>query len=131
MNILIFWSTFALFFLEISTLCLYPFWKSLSLSNSSYSIAFSFSLITNLFFRLLTSKVKFPIFRITIAMVWNDSIALFALHCFCSYLLHILRCICLCCRIFGSFCRWSHLLHHSTFLFKFKWKSFCKFCSTN
>jgi len=48
MNISIFYSTSALFFFQISTLCLYPFWKSFSLSNSSYNIAFSFSPIANL-----------------------------------------------------------------------------------
>jgi hypothetical protein len=68
-SILIFCSIFALFFLHISTLCLYPFWKSLSLFNSSYSIAFSFSFITNPFFILFTSKIKFPVFKLTIAMV--------------------------------------------------------------
>ncbi len=69
MSLLIFCSTFALFFLQISTLCLYPFWNSLSLSNSSYSVAFSFSLMANLFFKLLTSRFKFPIFKLTIAIV--------------------------------------------------------------
>jgi len=78
MNTLIFYSASALFFLHISTLCLYPFWKSLSLSNSSYNIAFFFSPIANIFFRLLTSRVKFPIFKLTIAMVWNNSTTLFA-----------------------------------------------------
>ncbi len=39
-------------------------------------VTFSFSYVTNLFFRLLTSKFKFPIFRLTIAMVLNNSIVL-------------------------------------------------------
>jgi hypothetical protein len=77
MNIFYF-SAFFLFFLQISTLCLYPFWNSLSLSNSSYNIAFSFSLVTNLFFRMFTYKIKFPIFKLTIATVWNNSATLFA-----------------------------------------------------
>jgi len=78
MNILFFHSAFAMFFLQISTLCLYPFWNSLSLSNSSCNIAFSFSLVTDMFFRVFTSKVKFPIFKITIAMVWNNLATLYA-----------------------------------------------------
>ncbi len=41
MNILIFYSTSTLFFFQISTLCLYPFWKSLSLSNYPCNIALS------------------------------------------------------------------------------------------
>jgi len=78
MNTFIFYLIFSLFFLHISTLCLYPFWKSLSLSNSSYSIAFSFSPVANLLFKLFTSIFKFPIFRLLITMVWNNSIALSA-----------------------------------------------------
>ncbi len=53
-----------------------PFWNSFSLSNSSYNIAFSFYPVTNLFFRVFTFRIKFPIFRVTIAMVWNNSTAL-------------------------------------------------------
>ncbi len=67
-----------MFFLHISTLCLYPFWKSLSLSSSSYKDAFSFSPVTNLFFELFTSIIKFPIFKLTIAIIWNNSTTLFA-----------------------------------------------------
>jgi hypothetical protein len=51
--------------------------ESFSLSNSTYNITFSFFLVANLFFRLFTSKVKFPIFRFIIAMVWNNSTASF------------------------------------------------------
>ncbi len=58
MNILIFYSASTLFFFQISTLCLYPFWKSLSLSNSSYNITFPLSPIVNLFFRLLETTWK-------------------------------------------------------------------------
>jgi len=76
MSILFFYSASTLFFLQISTLCLYPFWKSLSLSNSSYNTAFSFSLVSNLFFKVFTCKLKFPIFRFIIAMVWNNLVAL-------------------------------------------------------
>jgi len=76
MSILIFYLAFALFFLQISKLCLYPLWKSLSLSNSSYNVTFSFSPIANLFFKMFISIVKFPIFRLTIAMVLNNSIIL-------------------------------------------------------
>ncbi len=76
MNTLIFCSFYVLFFLHISMLCLYSFWKSLSLSNSTYKSAFSFSSVANLFFRLLTSKFKFLIFRLTIVMVWNNSTTL-------------------------------------------------------
>ncbi len=53
MSTLIFCSTSTLLFLQISTLCLYPFLMFLSLSNSSYNIAFSFSLVANLFKCLL------------------------------------------------------------------------------
>jgi len=74
MNTLIFCLA-SLFFLQISTLCLHPFYKAFSLSNSSYNIAFSFSPIANLFFRLLTSIFKFLIFKLTIAIIWNNSIA--------------------------------------------------------
>ncbi len=77
MNTLFFCSAFALFFFYISTLCLYPFWKLISLSNSSYNTTF-FSLVTNLFFKVFTLRVKFPIFRFKIAMVWNNLVALFA-----------------------------------------------------
>ncbi len=42
------------------------------LSNSSYNTTFSFSLTNNLFSRMFASKIKFPIFRFTIAMVWNN-----------------------------------------------------------
>jgi hypothetical protein len=76
MNILIFYSFFVLCFLSIFILCLYSLWNSLSLSNSSYNVAFSFSYVVNLFFRLLTSIFKFPIFRFTIAMVWNNLVVL-------------------------------------------------------
>jgi hypothetical protein len=69
MNTLIFCSTSTMFFLQISTLCLYLFWKFISLFNSSYSTTFSFSPLANLFFKLLTSKFKFPIFKLTIAIV--------------------------------------------------------------
>jgi hypothetical protein len=55
MSTLIFCLTFALLFLQVSTLCLHPFWKSISLSNPSYNIAFSFSHVANMFFRLFTS----------------------------------------------------------------------------
>ncbi len=77
MKISIFCLTFTLFFLHISTLYLYPFWISLFLSNSSYNTAFSFSLATNLFFKVFSSKDKFPIFKFTIAMVWNNSTVFF------------------------------------------------------
>ncbi len=76
MSTWIFCSTSTLFFLQISTLCLYPFLNSLSLSYSSYNIAFSFSLVANMFSRVFTSKVKFPIFRLIIAMVWNNYVTL-------------------------------------------------------
>jgi hypothetical protein len=76
MSTLIFYSTFTMFFFQISTLCLLPFWKSLSLSNSSYITTFSFSPMVNLLFKLLTSKFKYPIFKLTIVMVWNNSTAL-------------------------------------------------------
>ncbi len=59
-------------------LCLYSLWKSLSLSNSTYNITFSFFFMANLLLRLLTSKFKFPIFKFTIAMVWNNLATLFA-----------------------------------------------------
>ncbi len=48
------------------------------LSNSTYYITFSFSFVSNLFFRLFTSKFKFPIFKLTIAMVWNNLVTLSA-----------------------------------------------------
>jgi hypothetical protein len=32
----------------------------------------------NMFFKLFASKIKFPIFRFTIAIVWNNYVALFA-----------------------------------------------------
>ncbi len=67
MTILVFCLAFTLFFLQNSKLCLYPFWKSVSLSNSSYNI--TFSPIANMFFKVFTSRAKFPIFRVTIAMV--------------------------------------------------------------
>ncbi len=51
---------------------LFFFYKSLSLSNSTCNIAF-FSFMANLLFKLITSKFKFPIFKLTIAMVWNNS----------------------------------------------------------
>jgi hypothetical protein len=57
-------------------LCLYSFWKSLSLSNSTYNIALSFAFVANLLFKLLTSKFKFPILRLTITTLWNNYIAL-------------------------------------------------------
>jgi len=57
-------------------LCLYSLWKSFSLSNSTYNIAFSFTSVANLFFRLLTSKFKFPIFKLIIAIVLNNFVAL-------------------------------------------------------
>ncbi len=60
MNILIFYLVFAMFFLQIFTLCLYPFWKSLSFSNSSCNTTLSFSPITNMFFRLFTPKSNSP-----------------------------------------------------------------------
>ncbi len=69
MNNLFFYSTFTMFFFQIFTLCLYPFWKYYSLSNSSYNIAFSFSHVPNLFFKMFISKVKFPIFRLIITIV--------------------------------------------------------------
>ncbi len=106
MNILFLCSTFALFFLQISTLCLYPFWKSLSLSNSSCNIAFSFSFVTNLFFKLFTSKVKFPIFRLIIPMVWNNSTTSYAFITFATTSSK-LWCTYLCHRISRSFYRWS------------------------
>jgi hypothetical protein len=77
MNTLIFYLASTLSFFQISTLCLYPFWKSFSLSNSSYHIAFSFSPMANLFFKLLTSKFKFPIFRFIIVVVWNTLVAFY------------------------------------------------------
>jgi hypothetical protein len=69
MSNLFVYSAFTLFFLQISTFCLYPFWKSFSLSISSYNITFSFSPINNIFFIMFTSKVKFPVSRFIIAMV--------------------------------------------------------------
>ncbi len=78
MNLLFLCSTSALFFLHIFALCLHPFWNSLSLFNSSCSINFSFSLVANLFFKLLTSRFKFPIFRLTIAIVWKNSTTFYA-----------------------------------------------------
>ncbi len=77
-NLLILYSTSALFFLHIFKLCLHPFWYSLSLFNSSCSSTFSFPLVANLFFKLLTSKFKFPIFRLTIAIVWKNSTTFYA-----------------------------------------------------
>ncbi len=78
MSLLIFYSFFAMFFLQISMLYLYSLWKSLFLYNSTYNTAFSFSYVANQFFKLLTSKFKFPIFKLTIAMVWNNLVASFA-----------------------------------------------------
>ncbi len=60
MNTLIFYLVFAMFFLQIFTLCLYPFWKSLSFSNSSCNTTLSFSPIANLFFRLFTPESNSP-----------------------------------------------------------------------
>jgi hypothetical protein len=34
--------------------------------------------VANLFFKLLTSKFKFPIFRLTIAIVWKNSTTFYA-----------------------------------------------------
>jgi hypothetical protein len=59
-------------------LCLYSLWKFLSLSNSTCNIAFFFSYVANLFFKLFTFKFKFPIFKLIITIVWNNYIALFA-----------------------------------------------------
>jgi len=47
------------------------------------------------------------------------------LHYFYNYLLHKLWCACLCYKILGSFCKWSHLLHQYVPQFEFKWKSLC------
>jgi hypothetical protein len=68
---------FALFFFQISTSCLYPFSKSFFLSKSSYNTTFSFSPTTNLLFRMFTFRVKFSIFRLTIAMVLNNLATVF------------------------------------------------------
>jgi len=57
---------------------LIPFLEVSLFTNSSHSIAFYFSLIANLFFRLFISIFKFPIFKLTIAMVGSNSIGLFA-----------------------------------------------------
>jgi hypothetical protein len=90
-------------------------------------LPYSFPFVANLFFRLLTSIFKFPIFRLTIAIIWNNSIPfVFAL------LLHLPPPqTCLCHRIFGSFFKQSHLLHQFSPQLKFKWKSLCKSWFTN
>ncbi len=42
---------------------------------------------------------------------WSETIQLpYLFHYFCSYLFHKFWCICLCCRIFGSFYKTSQLL---------------------
>jgi len=64
--------------LQISTLCLYFFWKSFSFSNSSYNVVFSFASMVTLFFKLLISRSKFSMFKLIIAMVWNNSTILLA-----------------------------------------------------
>jgi hypothetical protein len=83
-NILLFCLAFALLFLQIFTLCLYPFWKSISLFNSSYNTTFSFSPIPNLFFGVFTSKVKFRIFILTIATIKINYVVLSAFITFAT-----------------------------------------------
>ncbi len=77
-KVLILWSFFIRYFLQIFILWLYSFWMSFSFSNYSYNVAFFFSYVINLNNKLLTSRFKFPAFKLTITMVWNNSIILSA-----------------------------------------------------
>jgi len=95
---------YALFFLQISTLCLYPFWKSFSSSNSSYNTSFSFPPKPICSSKYSPPKSNSPYSDSQSS--WPKITQLFyMLSFFYSYLLLKLWCTCLCRRILRFFCK--------------------------